>query len=144
MNGRPVKKIYPDGSSKRTHYDPTGRPERFTLPNGDQVQILYSAIGFATGKLWFVASDTNTPVKTTHYTYDLLGRITSWDDGTFRETFTYDDAGNAVTRTLDYGPFAKTVTVTRDEWGRSRHDIVFLALLMAGFLILNLHDLNDW
>ncbi|MFA5021360.1 MAG: RHS repeat-associated core domain-containing protein, partial [Patescibacteria group bacterium] len=58
------------------------------------------------------------PSKTVSFAYDVNGRMTNWNDGTYSGAFTYDDTNRTRTVTVDYGPFSKSFTYHYDLAGR--------------------------
>jgi YD repeat-containing protein len=59
---------------------------------------------------YFAAGDHVNPVKTVDFTYDKLGNILTYDDGTSSASYTYDDLQRKISETVDFGPFQKTIS----------------------------------
>jgi len=52
------------------------------------------------------------PVKTVNFTYDNLGNIKTYDDGTTSATYTYDDLQRKIEESVGYGTFTKSYNYT--------------------------------
>ena len=61
---------------------------------------------------YYAAGDHDNPVKTVDFTYNKLGNITSYNDGTTSATYTYDDLQRKTEETVEYGFFSLTHSYT--------------------------------
>ena len=69
-----------------------------------------------TGKLveinYFAVSTDTVPAKTVAFTYDAIGNLTGYDDGTTTGTYGYDALSQKISESVNYGPFTKTNAYT--------------------------------
>jgi RHS repeat-associated protein len=69
-----------------------------------------------TGKLteikYFAMSTDTVPVKTVAFTYDAIGNLTGYNDGTTSAAYGYDALYQKVSESVNYGPFTKTNAYT--------------------------------
>lgn len=116
--GRQTTVTDPLGRTKTVGYDPDGNPTTLTNARGVTATTTIDARGFVTA----VSYGDTTPQVTTTYDalgrrktvtdatgtrtqgYDAAGRLTSITPATGKGsyTYTYDDAGNLTSRTIDY------------------------------------------
>jgi RHS repeat-associated protein len=105
QNDNRVKVIRPMGQATQYEYDAAGNKTVQLDANGQKVVYQYNAISSLTQIDYYAASDHNTPVKTVSFTYDALGNLSSYDDGTTSATYSYDAFGRKLTETVDYDSF---------------------------------------
>ena len=103
---RPIKTIHPDGSSETSTYDPVyNRKTKHINTLGLVSTWAYDAQGNVTE---YVEAQGKPEQRTTHYSYDQWGQLTSRTRGVgdgrgpdaITEQYEYDDAGN-VTKVID-------------------------------------------
>lgn len=57
----------------------------------------------------FAAGNHSSPVKQVEFSYNELGRLVAYDDGTTTGVYTYDDLQRKLSETVDYGTFSATI-----------------------------------
>jgi RHS repeat-associated protein len=116
--GRQTARIDALGQREDSQYDALSRITQI-IDGKNQKQVRrYHSLGHLMGQDFYDQAQDPTPAKTVTYEQDALGRSTGWSDGRFAETIAYDDAAREKTHTLDYGPFAKSITYSYDLEGR--------------------------
>ena len=94
--GRLQTQQYGTGGANRTYtYDTLGRLAQDTVKNPGGTTL--SSIGYGydqNGRLTAKTTTGTAGATANHYTYDLAGRLTSWDNGTSVTAYTWDAAGN--------------------------------------------------
>lgn len=105
---RLVKETRPMGQETRYEYDMLGRLVRRFDAKGQKIQYGYDKAGRLTTAATFSAADHDTPVKTVSFTYDKMGNIKSYADGTTTASYSYDELYRKVAESVEYGPFALT------------------------------------
>ena len=91
LAGRPKKTIYPDSNFVLFTYDLGGRRTKIKDPRGFETTFAYDAS-------YRITSETNADNKVTSYAYDLMSNVTGVTDALNRTTnYTYDDF-NRVTK----------------------------------------------
>lgn len=104
--------------SRRTYsYDANGNLSTEITPNGEQVTYTYNDANELTQMQFFAAASEAVPTETVTFGYNAMGQITSYDDGETSGSYTYDELGQLLTATSDYGPFAKSISYTYDAAG---------------------------
>lgn len=108
----------PSQVSRRSYqYDADGNLATEITPNGEKAVYSYSSAGELVNVELFADQASATPKQTISLTYSDLGQLTSYDDGETQGTYSYDDVGQLLTATTDYGPFAKSISYTYDAAG---------------------------
>ena len=108
----------PGQVSRRTYsYDANGNLETEITPNGEKVVYSYNDADELTGIEFFDTATDTVPTKTVSLGYNDLGQLTSYDDGETSGTYTYDELGQLLTATTDYGLFAKSISYAYDAAG---------------------------
>jgi RHS repeat-associated protein len=105
-NDRLTAEILPLGQTTSYEYDAAGNRAAVIDAKGQRIEYEYSPAGHLSGERHFSADDHQNPAKVVQYSYDALGRMTGYDDGTTSATYSYDDLGRETGVTIDYGPFA--------------------------------------
>jgi RHS repeat-associated protein len=132
-NERPSRIVTADGRAVSIGYDGANRITEVGFPNGLTQHTLYDERGAVLSTItlngagaivagfsyeYDAASNrtraTDHTGKSTAYTYDALNRLTRSQTPGRDETFTYDGAGNRLTRTLN----GETTTYSYDAGGR--------------------------
>ncbi|MBW1928939.1 MAG: RHS domain-containing protein [Deltaproteobacteria bacterium] len=111
-NNRLTRVIRPMGQETIYEYDGAGNRTAVNDAKGQRIEYVYNEINRLVEVRCFEAGDHQSAVKTVHFTYDKLGNIVGYDDGTTSGTYTYDDLSRKVSETVNYGPFSKTIGYT--------------------------------
>ncbi|WP_193222194.1 RHS repeat-associated core domain-containing protein [Alkalilimnicola sp. S0819] len=106
-NDRRTAEIWPDERAWRYTFDPVGNPATRIDAKGqrrvftfDDARRLVSLQDYQTdGAL----------ARSSSFSYDQLGRLTGYDDGTTRGSYTYDPQHRLTGATVDYGAFSKSL-----------------------------------
>ena len=85
-----TRDIRPLGQAIAYTHSATGQLDSLTDPKGHVKRYVYDDAGRRTGENHFITASATTPVKTTTYTYNTLGRLTGYHDGTTQGTQNYD------------------------------------------------------
>ncbi len=109
-NNRLTKETRPMGEVTTYAYDGAGNLIEKVDPKNQRTVYAYDAAGRLNGLSFFNPADPVNPVKTVSFTYDKVGNLRSYADGTTSGTFTYDDAYRKTAETLNYGAFSLTNT----------------------------------
>jgi len=109
-NNRLVKEVRPMGQETVYTYDAAGNLTEKLDAKGQKAVYSYDDAGRLETIQYFAATDLVNPVKTVAFTYDKVGNLKSYDDGTTTGTFGYDENHRKVTDTVDYGDFSLTNT----------------------------------
>ncbi|WP_198402813.1 right-handed parallel beta-helix repeat-containing protein [Methylomonas koyamae] len=107
-NGRVTAEIRPMGETTHYQYDAAGNRIALLDAKGQAIRYQYSPANRLLSEKHFADSQSQTPVKTIHYSYDKLGRLTGYDDGTTSATYSYDALGRLTATATDYGSFTLT------------------------------------
>ncbi|MDX8126742.1 RHS repeat-associated core domain-containing protein, partial [Methylomonas sp. OY6] len=107
-NGRVTAEIRPMGETTHYQYDAAGNLIVLLDAKGQAIRYQYSPANRLLSEQHFADSQSQTPVKTIHYSYDKLGRLTGYDDGTTSATYSYDALGRLTATATDYGSFTLT------------------------------------
>ena len=111
-NNRQIKVIRPMLEETTYGYDATGNRTSVLDSRGQKIAYTYNALNRLTQVNYYAAGDHINPVKTVDFTYDKLGSIKSYDDGTTSATYTYDDLQRKINESVNYGLFTKTYAYT--------------------------------
>lgn len=104
--------------SRRTYrYDANGNLSTEITPNGEKVVYTYNDADELTQIQFFAPEGETVPSTTVTLGYNDLGQLTSYSDGDTSGSYTYDELGQLLTATTDYGPFAKSISYTYDAAG---------------------------
>lgn len=108
----------PSQVSRRTYqYDADGNLATEITPNGEKTVYSYNGAGELVTIELFADQGSATPEQTISLAYNTLGQLTAYDDGETQGSYSYDDVGQLLTATTDYGPFAKSISYTYDAAG---------------------------
>ncbi len=88
---RLVKETRPIGEETSYAYDEAGNLVSKIDAKSQKTEYVYDAAGRLATIQYFNATDHTTPVKTVTLTYDKVGNITGYDDGTTSAVYVYDD-----------------------------------------------------
>ena len=107
-----TKETRPMGQETGYAYDAAGNLIRKTDAGGQVTEYEYNHAGKVTQVRYFSATDQATPVKTVSYTYDAVGNLLSYGDGTTSGQYVYDAMNRKVSETVDYGSFSLSYSYT--------------------------------
>jgi RHS repeat-associated protein len=105
-NDNLLKVIRPNQEETRYEYDAADNQIGQFSHNGQKVAYQYDALSRLTQVDYYAASAHHTPLKTVRFTYDVVGHLRSYSDGTTAATYTYDALGRQLSKTVNYGPFS--------------------------------------
>jgi large repetitive protein len=105
-NNRLKRMTRPMGQETRYEYDAVGNCTAVIDAKGQKIANEYDAVNRLVRRLEFAATDHTNAVKTVSFTYNALGNLTAWNDGTNAATFTYDDLQRKSSESVSYGAFA--------------------------------------
>ena len=88
------KITYGNGQSYKRRHDQDGRIDRYTLMNGNQIDIGYDDVSQITS-----ITDQSNPSYPALYSYDGMGRLKTYNQST-NKSYTYDTVGNRTTQTI--------------------------------------------
>ena len=108
-NNRLKKVTKPMGEETAYEYDGVGNRTAVIDAKGQRIEYDYNEINRLTQVRYFNPVDHVNPVKVVDFTYDKLGNIETYADGTTSASYTYDDLQRKVSETVDYGAFTKTI-----------------------------------
>lgn len=104
--------------SRRTYgYDANGNLSTEITPNGEKVVYTYNSADELTQIQFFATEGETVPSKTVTLGYNDMGQLTFYNDGETSGSYTYDELGQLLTATTDYGLFAKSISYTYDAAG---------------------------
>jgi RHS repeat-associated protein len=119
-NNRLTKETRPMGEETTYQYDENGNLIEKTDAKNQKIVYTYDDAGRLETIEYYSSTDHTTPTKTVTFTYDKLGNILTYSDGTTNAAYTYDDAYRKTTETTDYGAFIKTNTYTYNDNGTKK------------------------
>lgn len=113
-NGKTTRLAYDRRNLLTASTDPLGQTTRYTYEangwlastiqaNGQKVVNEFDAVGFVTTRREY--DDQAVLKKTTVFTYDAVGNLLTWSDGTHSADRTYDDADQLASETVNFGAF---------------------------------------
>ncbi|HDH12596.1 MAG TPA: RHS repeat protein [Nitrospirae bacterium] len=111
-NNRLVKETRPMGEETVYEYDKAGNRTSVSDAKAQKITYIYDELNRITQINYFAADDYLNPTKTIDLTYNKLGRILSYSDGTTSATYTYDDLQRKTGETVDYGMFTLSYSYT--------------------------------
>ena len=111
-NNRQVKVIRPMLQETAFEYDASGNRTVIYDTKGQKIAYEYNAINRLTTVRYYTAGDHGNAVKTVNFTYDELGNITSYSDGTTSTIYEYDDLQRKLSESVDYGLFTSDTAYT--------------------------------
>lgn len=108
----------PSQVSRRSYqYDANGNLATEITPNGEKAVYSYNDADELVKIELFDKVDSVTPKQTIILTYNSMGQLTSYDDGETKGSYEYDELGQLITASTDYGPFVKSISYTYDAAG---------------------------
>jgi RHS repeat-associated protein len=111
-NNRLTKVIRPMLQETAYEYDPNGNLEVVFDSKGQKIKYEYDQVNRITKVLYYAAGDHTSLVKTVDFTYDKLGNIKTYDDGTTSAEYSYDDLDRKIQEIINYGPFTRSHSYT--------------------------------
>ncbi len=111
-NNRLLKVIRPMTELTSYEYDAAGNRTAVFDSKGQKIAYEYNAINRLERVLYYAADDHSNPVKAVDFTYDDLGNIKTYDDGTTSAAYTYDDLQRKIEETVNYGSFSLSYDYT--------------------------------
>jgi RHS repeat-associated protein len=117
----PVKKAFPNSSTEKVPR-PTeelvirsGNLATKTDAKNQEIQYAYDAAQRLTGVSYFTTAGDTTPIKTVSFSYDAVGNLTGYNDGTSSATYVYDPLGRKTSEAVNYGAFTKSFSYAYDN-----------------------------
>ena len=107
-NNQLVKEIRPMAEETTYDYDPAGNLIEKIDTKDQKTTYLYDDAGRLEEINYYAASADTVPAKTVTFTYDEIGNLTGYDDGTTSATYGYDDLYRKISESVNYGAFTKT------------------------------------
>ena len=104
-NSRLIKMTRPMGEATSYGYDALGNRTAVLDSKGQKISYEYDDRNRLVRAYYYAAEDPFNPVKTVNFSYDNLGKLLSYDDGTTSAAYTYDDLGRKTQEAVNYGPF---------------------------------------
>jgi len=111
----PVKKAFPYSSTEKAPRPTEGLVIRSgnlatkTDAKNQEIQYAYDAAQRLTGVSYFTTAGDTTPIKTVSFSYDAVGNLTGYNDGTSSATYVYDPLGRKTSEAVNYGAFTKSL-----------------------------------
>ena len=105
-NNRLVKIVRPLGQETVYEYDAAGNRTAVLDAKGQKIQYGYDEANRLAGINYFAVGDHSTPIKSVAFSYDDLGNMEAYDDGTTSATYTYDDLQRKTGESINYGSFS--------------------------------------
>ncbi|MFY0575470.1 HNH/endonuclease VII fold putative polymorphic toxin [Cystobacter fuscus] len=100
------KEVRPLGQSTRYVYDAADNVVDRIDPKGQRTHYVYDDAGRQIKREYFSTADGTVAVLSVDFSYDAIGKMVAWSDGTFSGTFVYDDLQRKTDETVNYGNFA--------------------------------------
>ena len=111
-DNQPTRETRPEGGVIQYSYDPTGKIATTTDAKGQQARYTYDDAGHTTAIVWYATAAATTPEKTVTLSYDEIGNLTGYNDGTTSGSYVYDANNRKIGATVNYGAFTKTLAYT--------------------------------
>ena len=111
-NNRMVKEIRPLGGTTRYDYDAAGNLVEKIDAKNQKAEYEYDDTGRLDEIRYYAASSDISPTKTVVYDYDMVGNLTSYDDGITSAVYSYDALYRKIGETVNYGTFSQQDTYT--------------------------------
>jgi RHS repeat-associated protein len=106
---RLVKEIRPMGQELSYQYDAAGNLIQRVDSKNQKRSYGYDQAGRLVNTRYYNPTDPVIPVKTVLFTYDNLGNLLTYDDGTTSAAYAYDDLSRKLQETVNYGAFVKSI-----------------------------------
>jgi large repetitive protein len=108
-NNRLTKLIRPMLEATSYEYDSVGNRTAMLDAKGQRIEYGYNAVNRLTQVRYYAAGNHANPIKTVDFTYNNLGSLQTYDDGTTSATYTYDDLQRKISENVNYGSFTKNI-----------------------------------
>jgi RHS repeat-associated protein len=86
-------------------YDGAGNLIQKIDAKNQKTEYVYNDAGRLETVMYYSSDDHNNPVKTVNLTYDKVGNVKTYDDGTTSSGYFYDDLHRKTSENLNYGSF---------------------------------------
>ena len=96
-NNKMIKETRPMGQATEYRYDAAGNLSEKIDPRGIKTEYKYDLGSKMISTGYFAATDYKQPEKTVTFTYDTLGNMTAYDDGTSSAKYEYDRLNRKTT-----------------------------------------------
>ena len=120
LNDRLKKEIRPEGQQTTYEYDEIGNLIEKIDAKDQKTEFDYDVAGRLVGVRYFEPSDYVNPVKTISFTYDRIGNLTGYNDGTTSAIYTYDGLNRKLSETVNYELFELGYSYTYYKNGLKR------------------------
>ena len=117
-NDRVIAELRALGQRTNYTYDPVGNVQTRIDAKNQKIRTVYDDAGRVDRIEYFNAANDATPARTVDLTEDFRGNISAWSEGGLSGSREHDYAGRLHSETINYGPFSKTYSYTRDDAGR--------------------------
>ncbi|MCP4115567.1 MAG: RHS repeat protein [Desulfobacteraceae bacterium] len=104
-NNRLISTTTPEGRTTLYEYGPTGNRIAVIDPSGRRITCTYSPENRIVRTDCYETAASESPVKITGFTYDEVGNLLTWDDGSASAAMVYDALSQKLSETVDYGGF---------------------------------------
>jgi RHS repeat-associated protein len=111
-NNRLTRMTRPMGQETVYGYDTAGNCTSIIDAKGKKIVNEYDAVNRLMRRLHFAATDHTNAVKTITFSYNALGNLLAWDDGTNSAQFTYDALQRKTSESVSYGAFTLSYSNT--------------------------------
>jgi len=95
-------------------YGEKGNLVQQTDPKGQITEYKYDAYNQLTAVYY---GGESSPVKTVTFSYDNVGNMETWDDGSYSANYVHDELNRAISVSTTYYVVTKTVSYTYDRFG---------------------------
>ncbi len=103
---RLVKEIRPRGAETAYGYDAAGNLSEKIDAKNQKTAYVYDDAGRLEEIRYFTDAGDTAPIKTVTFSYDKVGNLTGYDDGTTSAVYTYDTLYRKISETVNYGAFS--------------------------------------
>ncbi|SCY35580.1 RHS repeat-associated core domain-containing protein [Desulfoluna spongiiphila] len=111
-NNRLIKLTRPMLQDTSYEYDAMGNRTAVNDTKGQRIEYEYNKVNRIEKVTYFATGDHENPVKTVAFTYDAMGSLKTWDDGSASGSYTYDDFQRKTSETVNYGSFSLSYAYT--------------------------------
>jgi YD repeat-containing protein len=111
-NNQLIKEIRPMLQETHYDYDGAGNLIQKIDAKNQKTTYVYDDAGKLIEINYLAVSTHTVPAKTVTFTYDAIGNLTGYSDGTTSAVYGYDDLYRKISESVNYGPFTKTNAYT--------------------------------
>jgi RHS repeat-associated protein len=116
---RMVREIRPLGQTSVYTYDASSNLSQITDPKGQAKQYIYDDANRLVQENHYPTSGATTPVKTINYRYNILNRLTGYDDGIMIANYVYDTKQlRPIRQDISYGSFTLSSSTSYNALGQ--------------------------